>query len=112
MRCEKPWSASSGTTQKTSGIEAAKSASVSPASAAARSFRDDVLKGSPAQDRKNGVVQGEEAQVARRVAGDARADPADHDRDRQRQEEERQQELPRAARDRHRREEAPDEADP
>src|SRR5438045_2442233 len=90
---------------------AAMSANAVAASAGSRLFGDDVLKRSPAKDRKNDVVEGKEREV---VTGrsDARADTADHYRDRERQEEERQEQLPRAARDRHRRDEAPDEADP
>src|SRR5438067_8003765 len=91
---------------------AAMSAKALAASAGSRLFGDDVLKRSPAKDRKNGVVQGEKREVAARAGGDARADAADHDRDREREEQQRQDQLARAARDRHRRDEAPDEADP
>src|SRR5438105_872822 len=82
----------------------------SAASAGTRLFGDDILKRSPANDRKDGVVQGEKLDVAR-AAGDARADAADDDRDRERQEEERQQELAGAARGGHAREERADRAD-
>src|SRR2546423_1860683 len=112
MRWENPWSASSGTTKKTRTTLAAMSAKALAASAGRRLFGDDVLKRRPAKDRKNGVVQGEKREVASGAGGDARADAADHDRDREREEEQRQDQLPRAARDRHRGDEAPDEADP
>src|SRR5437763_15611598 len=91
---------------------AAMSANAAAASAGNRLFRDHVLKGSPAQDRKNEVVQGEKSEVATGSRSDARADATDDDRNRERQEEERQKELARPARDRHRGHEAPDQADP
>ena len=62
-----------------------------------RLFRDDILKGSPADDRKDEVVEREEAQVAAAVRRHARADAADDDRQRERQEEERQEQLARPA---------------
>src|SRR6266550_7564645 len=91
---------------------AAMSAKAPAASAGSRLFGDDVLKGRPAKDRKNEVVQGEKREVASRARSDARPDAPDHDRDGERQEEQWEEELARAARDRHRRDEAPDEADP
>src|SRR3982751_573671 len=68
-------------------------ASANPASAGTRLFGDDVLKRSPANDRKDGVVENEELDVAA-AARDACADAADDDRDRERQEEQGKQELP------------------
>src|SRR6266516_3322736 len=49
---------------------------------------NDVLEGRPREQSEDGVVEREEAEVARRVCGDARADAAGDRRDRQRQEEE------------------------
>src|SRR6185437_9503083 len=92
----------------TSAIDETTSAKASRASAARRLFRNDVLKGSPANDRKERVVKGEEPHVARRVVGHARPHASDDDRNRERQEEERQQKLPCAAGRRHGREERPD----
>src|SRR5438045_2840583 len=86
-------------------------ASATPASAGTRLFGDDVLKRSPANDRKDGVVENEELDVAA-AARDARADAADHDRDRERQEEQGQQELAGAACSGHAREERAHGADP
>src|SRR3954463_12767683 len=77
-----------------------------------RLFRDDVLKGSPRDDRKDEVVEREKPQVTAGFVGDAGADPADDDRDGQRQEEQREKELTRPAGDRHRREQGADRADP
>src|SRR4051794_17489992 len=112
MRWENPWSASSGTTKKTRTMLAVMSAKALTASAGSRLFGDDVFKRSPAKDRKNGVVQSEKREVAAGAGSDARADAADHDRDREREEEQGQDQLACAARDRHRGDEAPDEADP
>src|ERR1700674_1321993 len=83
----------------------------SAATAARRLFRNNVLKGGPTDDRKDRVVQGEEAEVAAPAGGDARTHPTDHDRDRKRQEEEREHELPRAAPGRRRRDAPPHHAD-
>src|SRR5207302_2970151 len=83
----------------------------SAASAGTRLFRDDVLKRSPANDRKDGVVEHEELDVAT-AARDARADAADHDRDRERQEEQGEEELASAARSGHARKERAYGADP
>src|SRR6476659_604992 len=94
-----------------SAIDETTSAKASRASAARRLFRNDVLKGSPANDRKERVVEGEEPHIARRVVGDARPHTADDDRDGERQEEKWQQKLPGAAGRGHGREERPDHSD-
>src|SRR5206468_4187191 len=106
-----PWSASFGTTKKMSASAAAERPRASAAHAARRLFRNDILKGGPADDRKDRVVQGEEAEVAGAPACDAGADAADHHRDHERQEEQRQHELPRPARGRRGRDEGADGAD-
>src|SRR5581483_11667932 len=87
------------------------SAPASATSAVTWLFRDDILEGSPAQDRKNPVVEREKAEVAAGSAGHARADAADHDRDRERQEEQREEELSRPADGRHRGEQDADRRD-
>src|SRR6266436_1358868 len=92
MRCENPWSKSSGTTQKTSARPTANRAAASAASAGRRLFSDDILKRSPAKCRKDRVVQREEGEVAA-AAPEARPHAGDDDRQCERQEEERQQEL-------------------
>src|SRR5919109_1145148 len=86
-------------------------ARASAASAGARLFRDHVLKRSPGNDRKDGVVENQELHVAG-AAVEAGADTADDDRDREREEEERQQKLARAARGGHARKQRADGADP
>ena len=63
----------------------------SAASAPRRLFRNDVLKGSPANDRKERVVENEEPHVPSRVVGDAGTDAADDDRDGEREEDQREQ---------------------
>src|SRR2546423_13615498 len=86
-------------------------ASANPASAGTWLFGDDVLKRSPANDRKDGVIENEELDVAT-AAPDARADATDHDRDRERQEEQGEQQLTGAARSGHARKERAHGADP
>src|SRR6266566_3159394 len=60
-----------------SASAAAERPRASAAHAARRLFRNDILKGGPADDRKDRVVQGEEAEVAGAPACDAGADAAD-----------------------------------
>src|SRR2546423_2395086 len=91
---------------------AAMRAKAAVASAGSRLFGDDVLKGSPAKDRKNEVVQGEKSEVSTGARRDARPDAADHDRNRERQEEERQEKLARPAPDRHPGHQSPHDAEP
>src|SRR4051812_19567527 len=105
MRWLKPWSASSGAQKRASASPATSSTEAAAASSTARLFRNDILKARPGQNRKYGVVEREETEVAARVVHDRRAHPADDDRDHQREEEERQQELSGPACGRHRREE-------
>src|SRR5690242_4382941 len=103
MRCENPWSASVGATKKTSASAVVTSANEAAASAGSEIraiwphcaldglLGDDVLERRPADEREEGVVEREEAEIAPRAADDGRADAADHDRDGERQEEERQE---------------------
>src|SRR2546425_10471335 len=74
-------------------MAAVTSTPASAASAWTRLFGDHVLKGGPGDDRKDGVVERQEAEVPPAVGDDARPDAADDDRNRERQEEERQEEL-------------------
>src|SRR2546428_5284236 len=92
-------------------MEAVIRAKASAASAARRLFRNHVLKGSPANDRKEGVVEPEEPEVASRIARDARTDAADDDRDRERKEEQGQKELASPAGGGHRRKQRPNRGD-
>src|SRR5664279_1371147 len=133
MRCEKPWSASVGATKKMRARASVTSTSedvaspgsdiryVRPTAASVAGpcrttageplFRDDVLECRPAQEREDGVIETEEAEIAARVADDARADAADHDRNGERQEEERQEEIARPGDDGHGADERADGAD-
>src|SRR5713226_8086510 len=80
-----------------SATAAPTSAVVPTARAVSGLFRDHVLKGGPRNDRKDGVVEAEEAEIAAWIADDAGADTADHDRDRERQEEQGKDQLAGAA---------------
>src|SRR5688500_11525122 len=116
MRCEIPWSASSGAIQNASTIATPTSAAESAASIGTETretllFGDDVLKGRPAQYREDGVVQPEKEEIAAGVGRHARTDAANDERDRERQEEQRQDQLARSARRSHRRQQRPDRAD-
>ena len=64
MRWEKPWSASVGTQKKASAKAAHTSTPAAAASAGSGLFRNHVFKGSPANDRKDDVVEGQETEVA------------------------------------------------
>src|SRR4051795_8628598 len=68
------------------------------AGAATGLLRDDVFKGSPGNDRKNGVVEAQESEEAAGVVADAGADAAHERGDHEREEEQRQHELARPAR--------------
>src|SRR5438876_12033516 len=77
---------------------AAPSSAVAPTARAVTGLlRDRVLKGGPRDDRKDGVVEAQEAKVAARASHHAGTDTADHDRNRERQEEQRQDQLAGAA---------------
>src|SRR5215216_1611020 len=98
MRWLKPWSASSGAQKRASARPATNSTAAAAASSTARLFRNDILKARPRKNRKNQVVESEEAEIAPGVVDHGRPDSADDDGDDERQEEKRQRELPRAAR--------------
>src|SRR5918996_5616512 len=93
MRWLAPWSASSGAQRSASATPPPSSTRVARASRTPRLFHDDVLKSGPGKYGEDGVVQAQEAEVARGIVGHRRADAADHDRDRERQEEQGQQQL-------------------
>src|SRR5688572_3493421 len=120
MRCEMPWSASSGATMSAR-------TSASPMAAAAihaspwrlrseervRSLlRDDVLEGRPREYSEDRVVQDEKQQEALAVGRDRSTDTTHDQRDRQREEEKRKEQFSRASGGRHRRQERPDGTDP
>src|SRR5215208_4179264 len=106
MRCAGS-SASSGTQKKISEIAVANSTTASGGSTL---FRDHVLKGRPADCRKERVVQREERQVPPRAVDHTRADAADDQGNREREEEHREEQLPRAGGGRHRGHEGSDGA--
>src|SRR5215208_7123017 len=108
MRCAGS-SASSGTQKKTSEIAVANRTTASGGSTL---FRDHVLKGGPADCRKEAVVQPEKRQVAAGVLDDARADAADDERNRERQKQDGEEQLACARRGRHRGDEGADGAEP
>src|SRR4051794_35151558 len=112
MRWLKPWSASSGAQKRASARPATSSTEAAAASSTARLFRNDILKARPGQNRKYGVVESEETEVAARVGHHRGPHAPDDHRDHERQKEERQQELPCPARGRHRREERADRGEP
>src|SRR4051794_3107111 len=104
MRWLKPWSASSGAQKRASARPATSSTEAAAASSTARLFRNDILKARPGQNRKYGVVESEETEVAPRVVHDRGPHAADDHRDDEREEEEREEKLSRPACRRHRRE--------
>src|SRR5437899_5282426 len=97
MRCETPWSASSGATMSARASATPMSTVVTTARPGRlrigdqtlrelRSLGDDVFEGRPREYREDRVVQREEEQEATLVGRDRRPDAADDERDRQRQE--------------------------
>src|SRR5215471_13488606 len=106
MRCETPWSASSGTTRSASTT----ARPMSPAASAARKVRErkgartfsaqllghDVLEGCPREYREDRVVEREKEQISARFRSDRRADAAHDERHREGEEQERQEHLSRA----------------
>src|SRR2546425_3423660 len=92
-------------------MAAVTSTPASAASAWTRLFGDHILKGGPGDDRKDGVVERQEAEVSPAVGNDARPNAAGDDRNRERQEEEGQEQLARPARRGHRGEERPHRGD-
>src|SRR5688500_9590126 len=111
MRWLMPWSASSGAQRSARAMPAPSRTRAARARAGAVLFGDDVLKGGPRQYREKGVVQREKCEVAARVLGDRRPDPADDDREREGQEEEWQEQLAGPACGRDGREQRADGAD-
>src|SRR5918999_1408545 len=81
MRWLGPWSASSGAQKSASASPPPSSSTASEAKRIPLLFDNDVLKGGPGKYREDGVVEGQEAQVAARVVRDGRADAADDDRE-------------------------------
>src|SRR5918992_1651030 len=112
MRWLGPWSASSGAHRSARATPPPSSTTAARANRKPLLFRNDVLKGGPGKYGEDGVVEGQEGQVALRIVGDGRADAADDDRDRDREEEQGEQQLARPAGDRHGGEERADSADP
>src|SRR3954465_12595762 len=107
MRCEKPWSASFGTTANariravvTRTSDATARAGSETRATSFRLLGDHVLEGGPAEQPEEHVVEREQGQVAARIVHDARPDAPDHDRDRERKKEERQEEISGAGDDR------------
>src|ERR671916_29635 len=112
MRWLGPWSASSGAHSKARPRPVVSSTAAASETTPAPLFRNDVLKACPGEDRKDQVVQAQEAEVASGIVRQSRADAADDDRDRERQEEERQQQLSGPSGCGHRSEQRSDSRDP
>src|SRR6185503_12006781 len=120
MRCEIPWSASSGATMsaRTRASPMANAASqASPGRLRSDDglrwlLRDDVLEGRPREYSEDAVVQEQEQEEPLRLRRDRSSDAADDQRNRERQHEERQEHFTRPSGYRHRRHERTDGADP
>src|SRR5919106_4653377 len=112
MRWLGPWSASSGAQSNARATPPPSSTTAARANRKPLLFRNDVLKGGPGKYGEDGVVEGQEGQIARRIVGDGRTDTADDDRNRNRKEEQGQEQLARPAGHGHGGEERADGADP